>query len=222
MVVASLKETIEAMAELRGEECIRSVKANLASGIPARKILTDGLMPGLRRVGERFENKEYFLADMLFAAYVMNECTKILEPSLAKDAEKLPSVGKVVVGTVKGDVHDIGKNIFIALMRAVGFDVVDLGIDVPAERFVEKVKEVDPDILGMSALLTTTVPYFKDVIDALKREGLQEKLFVMIGGPPHLTAEDVGADIYCNDAFLGVRKALEHMEMKRKDNNRKR
>jgi len=213
LLATSLKEINEAIAELQSD-CIQLVKANLMSGIPARKILTEGLIPGLKRVGEKFENKEYFLADMLFAAYVMNECMKVLEPALAEDTEKVPSVGKAVVGTVKDDIHDIGKNIFIALMRASGFDVHDLGINVPAEKFVKAVKEHEPDILGMSALLATTVGYFRTVTDALRRAGLRGKVYVMIGGPPHVAAEEVEADIYCNDAFFGVRKALEYIERK--------
>jgi len=214
-LVASLKEIGEALAELR-TECIEMVKESLANGIPAREILTEGLIPGLQKVGEKFENQEYFLADMLFAAHIMSESMKILEPALTSDTEKVTTVGKAVVGTVKEDIHDIGKNIFITLMRASGFDVVDLGVDVPAEKFVESVREHEPDVLGMSALLSTTAGYFKTVTDALKEAGLRDKVYVMIGGPPLVTAEEAGADVYCNDAFTGVKKALEYMERKRK------
>lgn len=211
-----LANLIEAMANLEFEKCISLLNEELKKGTPARDILIRGLIPGLRKVGEKFESKEYFLSDLIFAAHIMNECMKILEPKLKEDVEKIPSLGKAVVGTVKGDVHDIGKNIFITLMRSAGFDVIDLGVDTSAETFVEAVKKHKPDILGMSALLSTTVGYFKNVIEALKEAGLRDKLYIMIGGPPLVTAEDVGADVYCNDAFLGVKKALEHMERKRK------
>jgi 5-methyltetrahydrofolate--homocysteine methyltransferase len=211
-----LTDLIEAMAELEFERCISFVKEKLSTDTPARDILVDGLIPGLKKVGEKFESKEYFLSELIFASHIMNECMKILEPKLREDIEKMPFVGKAVVGTVKGDIHDIGKNIFITLMRASGFDVIDLGVDVSAEKFVEVVKEHKPEILGMSALLPTTVGYFKTVIEALKEVGLRNKLYIMIGGPPHVTAEEVGADIYCNDAFLGVKKALEYAETRRK------
>lgn len=209
------KKIKEALAELNHTECVRLVEEALKNGIPAREILTQGLIPGLREVGERFERQEYFLSDMLFAAHIMNECMNILEPILAKDVEKMSAVGKAVVGTVKDDIHDIGKNIFITLMKASGFEVIDLGVDVPAEKFVEAVKEHEPDILGMSALLSTTAEYFKTVTKALEDAGLRNKVYVMIGGPPFLTAEEAGADVYCNDAFEGVKKALEYIKKKK-------
>jgi 5-methyltetrahydrofolate--homocysteine methyltransferase len=211
-----LTDIVEAMANLQFDKCISLVKEKLSANIPARDILVDGLIPGLKKVGEKFESMEYFLSDLLFAAYIMNECMKILEPKLKEAVEKMPVIGKAVVGTVKGDIHDIGKNLFIILMKAAGFEVIDLGVDVSAEKFVEAVKEHKPDILGMSALLSTTAGYFKTVVEALKEAGLRDKLYIMIGGPPHVTAEEVGADIYCNDAFVGVRKALEYMETRRK------
>lgn len=181
------------------------------SGTSATDIVINGLTPGLKKVGEKFKTREYFLSELIFAAHIMNRCMKVLEPKLKEDAEKTSSVGKAVIGTVKGDLHDIGKNVFITLMRSSGFDVIDLGVDVSSEKFVEVVKKHKPEILGMSALLTTTVEYFKIVIDALNDAGLRDKLYIMIGGPPHVSSEEVGADIYCNNAFVGVEKALEHM-----------
>ncbi|RLE48847.1 MAG: cobalamin-binding protein [Candidatus Methanomethylicota archaeon] len=213
---ASLSEIAQAIVELtRRDEVISMVKKKLEAGTSAREILVNDLIPGLREVGRKFEEKEYFLADMLYSAITMNECMKILEPHLLKEVEKAESAGKIVLGTVAGDIHDIGKNLFATLARAAGFEVYDLGVDVPASKFVEKVKEVQPDIVAMSALLPTTAPYFKVVVEELKKAGLRDKVFVLIGGPPLVTAQEVGADAYTNDAFVGVKTAQEYVKKKR-------
>lgn len=209
------RDIIKAFEELREKDVLRLIEQKLKEGRPATEILTKGVIPGLNKVGERYERMEYFLAELLFAADLMNKCMEILTPLLEKETKKTPVKGKIVIGTVKGDIHDIGKNIFATLMKASGFEVFDLGVDVPAEKFVEKVKEVQPDIIGMSALLSTTAPYFKVVIDALKEAGLRDKVFVMIGGPPLVSAEEVGADVYCNDAFKGKIIAEEYVKKKR-------
>ena len=213
---ASLSEIAQAIVELtRRDEVISMVKKKLEAGTSAREILVNDLIPGLREVGRKFEEKEYFLADMLYSAITMNECMKILEPHLLKEVEKAESAGKIVLGTVAGDIHDIGKNLFATLARAAGFEVYDLGVDVPASKFVEKVKEVQPDIVAMSALLPTTAPYFKVVVEELKKADLRDKVFVLIGGPPLVTAQEVGADAYTNDAFVGVKTAQEYVKKKR-------
>lgn len=219
MVIAEelpLTDLGSALADLKKkEEVVSMVKKRLEAGASARDILLKDLIPGLREVGRRFEEKEYFLADMLYAAMTMNECMKVLEPQIVKEAQKAEMAGKVVLGTVAGDIHDIGKNLFATLARAAGFEVYDLGVDVPASKFVEKVKEVQPDILAMSALLPTTAPYFKVVVDELKKAGLRDRVFVLIGGPPLVTAEEVGADAYSNDAFIGVKIAEKHVKGKK-------
>ena len=212
----SLSEFAQAIVELtRRDEVISMVKKKLEAGASAREILVNDLIPGLREVGRKFEEKEYFLADVLYSAITMNECMKILEPHLLKEVEKAESAGKIVLGTVAGDIHDIGKNLFATLARAAGFEVYDLGVDVPASKFVEKVKEVRPDIVAMSALLPTTAPYFKVVVEELKEADLRDKVFVLIGGPPLVTAQEVGADAYTNDAFIGVKTAQEYVKKKR-------
>jgi len=208
------EDIIRAFEELREEDVLRLVKQKLEEGYSATEVLTKGVIPGLNKVGEKYEQNEYFLAELLFAADLMNKCMEILTPLLEKEAKRAPVKGKIVIGTVKGDIHDIGKNIFATLMRASGFEVFDLGVDVSAEKFVEKVKEVKPDIVGMSALLSTTAPYFKVVIDALKEAGLRDEVFVMIGGPPLVSAEEVGADVYCDDAFKGKIVAEEYVKKK--------
>ncbi|RLE49270.1 MAG: cobalamin-binding protein [Candidatus Methanomethylicota archaeon] len=213
---ASLSEIAQAIVELRRrDEVISMVRKKLEAGASAREILVNDLIPGLREVGRKFEEKEYFLADMLYSAITMNECMKVLEPHLLKEVEKAESAGKIVLGTVAGDIHDIGKNLFATLARAAGFEVYDLGVDVSASKFVEKVKEVQPDIVAMSALLPTTAPYFKVVVEELKKAGLRDKVFVLIGGPPLVTAQEVGADAYTNDAFVGVKIAQEYVKKKR-------
>ena len=209
------EDLVKAFEELREKDVLEIVRGMVDSGVPATDILVKGLIPGLDRVGQKFEKMEYFIMDLLFAADIMNESMKILSPLLEREgAEEAKVKGKLVIGTVKGDLHDIGKNIFITLMKAAGFKVVDLGVDVPEEKFVETVKRERPDIVGMSALLSVTAPYFKVVVDALKEAGLRDKVFVMIGGPPLVTAEEVGADVYCDDAWKGRMIAEEYIQKK--------
>lgn len=180
------------------------------AGVPPRRIVTEGIVPGMKEVGRRFEEKTYFLADMLFAVTITNECFDLLKPALEKEVENPPSTGRLVVGTIKGDIHDIGKNIFTALMRVSGFETYDLGVDVPADQFAEKAKEVNANIVGASALLSTTAPNFKEVNRALMKAGIRDRVLFMIGGPPLVTPEEVGADYHTNDAFKGVQRALEY------------
>ena len=150
---ASLSEIAQAIVELtRRDEVISMVKKKLEAGASAREILVNDLIPGLREVGRKFEEKEYFLADMLYSAITMNECMKVLEPHLLKEVEKAESAGKIVLGTVAGDIHDIGKNLFATLARAAGFEVYDLGVDVSASKFVEKVKEEHADLIEMEKM----------------------------------------------------------------------
>ena len=206
------EDITEALVELREEDLLRLIEQTLKKGHSATEILTDGVIPGLNKVGQRYERMEYFLAELLFAADLMKRCMGILDPFLEEETERAPVKGKIVIGTVKGDMHDLGKNVFTTIVQAAGFEIYDLGVDVPAEKFVEKVREVEPNIVGMSALLSTTAPYFKVVVDALKEAGLRDDVFVMIGGPPLVSAEEVGADAYCNDAFKGKNMAEEYVK----------
>ena len=157
--------------------------------------------------GERFRSGEAFIPEVLLSARVMNEAVAMLEPHLT--AGQAGAKGRVMIGTVKGDMHDIGKNLVITMLRGVGYEVTDLGVDVPVAEFVRKVKEFRPDILGLSALLTTTMPQMKLVIDALAGAGLREGLKVMVGGAPvnEKYAHDIGADGYAHDAGGGVKLA---------------
>ncbi len=177
----------------------------LDAGLEAKAILDNGLMPGMDVVGQRFRDNLIFVPEVLIAARAMKASLAILEPLLA--ASNAPQVGTVVIGTVKGDIHDIGKNIVIMMLRGAGFRVVDLGIDTPAEKFLQAARQENADIVGMSALLTTTMGYMKTVIERLRAEGLSVK--TMVGGAPisPAFAEQIGADGYAKNAAEAVEKA---------------
>ena len=186
-------------------------KEALAQGYRASEILSKGLSRGMDGVGDLFEKKEYFLADLVTASYIIDQAMTLLREKLTAEAGKSERRGKVVFGTVEGDLHDIGKNIAIALLRASGFDVIDLGVDVSAKAFVEAVKTHQPDIVAMSALLLTTLPGMGEVMQALSQAGHRQKVFVMIGGRPtnKAFAEKIGADAYCATAMAGLKVANE-------------
>jgi 5-methyltetrahydrofolate--homocysteine methyltransferase len=170
------------------------------------------LSEGMRIIGERFEAKEYFLSELIMAGEIMKEAQGILKPHFKAGQIKVP--GKVVMGTVEGDLHDIGKNIVVSLLQSAGYEVTDLGVNVPSGRFVEAVRKVQPDVLGMSALLRATVPEMGNVINALEKAGLRKKLKIIVGGLPlnEEYAKKLGADFYAEDAWKGVeliRKVVE-------------
>ena len=158
----------------------------------------------MEMIGRKFKTGEVFIPEVLLSARAMNEALKVLEPHLAK--EKKEASGKLIVGTVRGDLHDIGKNMVVTMLRGVGFEVEDFGINIKVEEFVNKVAELKPDILGLSALLTTTMPEMKKIIDALKESGLRDKVKVMVGGAPvnETYARQIGADGYAADAGESV------------------
>ena len=179
-------------------------KRALSQDISAEDILNNGLVAGMNIVSEKFKNNEIFIPEVLISAKSMYSGLGIIKPLLAE--ANVQSKGKVVIGTVKGDLHDIGKNIVAMLLQGAGFDVVDLGADVPKEKFLEFVKNERVDILGMSALLTTTMIYMKETIEALKNAGLRENVKVIIGGAPvtESYAAQIDADGYAPDAASAV------------------
>ena len=179
-------------------------KKALSEDISAEDILNNGLVAGMNIVSKKFKNNEIFIPEVLISAKSMYSGLGILKPLLAE--ANVQSKGKVVIGTVKGDLHDIGKNIVAMLLQGAGFDVVDLGADVPKEKFLEFVKNERVDILGMSALLTTTMIYMKETIEALKNAGLRENIKVIIGGAPvtESYAAQIDADGYAPDAASAV------------------
>lgn len=185
------------------------VKQGVDEGLTAAEIL-DGLLQGMSVIGEKFKNNEVFIPEVLVAARAMNEGLNVIKPLLEDDG--VEPVGKVIIGTVKGDLHDIGKNIVKMMLVGAGFEVVDLGVDVTEEKFLDAVKEHKPDVLAMSALLTTTMPNMEKVIKALDEKGLRDQVKVMIGGAP-LTEEfanKIGADAYTNDAVSAAKVAKEY------------
>ena len=183
------------------------VKQAMTEGLPPEQILKEGLIAAMTEVGRLFEAGEYYVPEMLISARAMKSGLTLLRPQLA--AANVQAVGKVVIGTVQGDLHDIGKNLVGMMLEGAGFEVIDLGVDVSAQKFVDAVKEYQPDLIGCSALLTTTMPRMKDVVEALKQSGLRDNVKVMIGGAPITDkyAHDIGADIYAPDAASAAARA---------------
>ena len=188
-----------------------AVKESLRTGLDPLKIVEEGLTKGIRTIGERYGRGEIFLTDLLMGAEVVKAGMELINPEIQKQKRKLRNVGRIVIGTVAGDIHDLGKNIVAALFSAHGFEVVDLGVDVPDQTFIEKVKELKPDILGMSALMTATIPKQLDVINALNGAGLRERVKVMVGGAAvnQDFAREIGADGYAENANDAVAIAKE-------------
>ncbi|MDI7277433.1 MAG: corrinoid protein, partial [Anaerolineae bacterium] len=178
----------------------------LAEGLAPLAIVEQGLVPGMTAVGERFASGEYFLPQLVIAARCMELAMEVLQPELLRRQEAVARAGTVVIGTVKGDIHEIGKNLVATMLAASGFQVIDLGVNVPTEVFVGKVQEVNADLLGLSALLTTTMTEQREVIGALERAGLRGRVKVIIGGAPvsQRWADSIGADGYAEDAVGAV------------------
>ncbi len=191
------------------EEVVEGTNILLERGWTPYDVLTKALVEGMRIVGIDFRDGILFVPEVLLAANSMKQGMAILRPLLAETGA--PSVGKMVIGTVKGDIHDIGKNLVSMMMEGAGFEVIDIGINNPVENYLAALEEHKPDILGMSALLTTTMPYMKVVIDTLKEKGIRDDYIVLVGGAP-LNEEfgrEVGADAYCRDAAVAVDTAKE-------------
>ena len=184
-------------------------QSSLDAGDSARSILDNGLITAMDEVGERYSKGLIFVPQMLRSAKTMQECMKVLQPFF-KEGD-VTSKGKVLIGTVKGDLHDIGKNLVSMMMEGAGFTITDLGVDVSPDSFVQKAKEVEPDIVAMSALLSTTMPSMPKTIDALKKAGIRAKVKIMIGGAPVTDkyAHEIKADSYASDAGSAVSKAKE-------------
>jgi methylmalonyl-CoA mutase cobalamin-binding domain/chain len=193
------------------EEVEAAVHILLGRGWAPYKVLTEALVEGMRIVGIDFRDGILFVPEVLLAANSMKAGMAILRPLLI--ATGAPRLGKMVIGTVKGDIHDIGKNLVGMMMEGAGFEVIDLGINNPVEKYLGAIEEHQPDILGMSALLTTTMPYMKVVIDTMKEKGIRDDYVVLVGGAPlnEEFAKAVGADAYCRDAAVAVETAKDFM-----------
>ena len=198
-----------------GAEIVEGTNILLERGWSAPAVLNDALVEGMRIVGIDFRDGILFVPEVLLAANAMKAGMSVLRPLLAETGAE--TVGKVVIGTVKGDIHDIGKNLVAMMMEGAGFEVIDLGINTDAEEFIEALEEHRPDILGMSALLTTTMPYMKVVVDTLVQRGLRESYIVMVGGAPlnEEFGQAVGADAYCRDAAVAAETAKTLVEKHR-------
>ena len=196
------------------EEIEEGVNILLERGWTPYKVLTEALVEGMRIVGIDFRDGILFVPEVLLAANAMKAGMFILKPLLAETGA--PRVGKMVIGTVKGDIHDIGKNLVSMMMEGAGFEVINIGINNPVENYLAAIEEHEPDILGMSALLTTTMPYMKVVIDTLKEKGMRDDYIVLVGGAPlnEEFAAAIGADAYCRDAAVAVETAKEFMARK--------
>jgi 5-methyltetrahydrofolate--homocysteine methyltransferase len=200
-VRAALKKAIE---EGVAKEAAKAVQQALDAGADPGSILRDVMVPAMDEVGRRYECGDYFLPEMLISARAMKEALAILRPKLI--AGDVKPAGKVVAGTVKGDLHDIGKNLVCMMLEGAGFEVTDLGVDVPPDKFVDAVRQGGVNLIALSALLTTTLPNMKVTIEALKAQGLREKVGVMVGGAPvnDKLATEIGADGYAEDAAGAV------------------
>ncbi len=193
------------------EEIEEGTRILLDRGWSPDRVLNDALVEGMRIVGIDFRDGILFVPEVLMAANAMKGGMEILRPLLAETGA--PTIGKMVIGTVKGDIHDIGKNLVSMMMEGAGFEVVDIGINNPVESYLDALEKHKPDILGMSALLTTTMPYMKVVIDTLKERGIRDDYIVLVGGAPLNEAfgQAIGADAYCRDAAVAVETAKELM-----------
>jgi methylmalonyl-CoA mutase cobalamin-binding domain/chain len=189
------------------EEIEESVNILLSRGWAPYDVLTKALVEGMRIVGEDFRDGILFVPEVLLSANAMKAGMAILRPLLAETGA--PKIGKMVIGTVKGDIHDIGKNLVAMMMEGAGFEVINIGINNPVENYLNAMEEHNPDIVGMSALLTTTMPYMKVVIDTMKQKGIRDDYIVLVGGAPlnEEFGKAVGADAYCRDAAVAVETA---------------
>ena len=195
-----IQEMSEFLQKGRAKNVKALVEQALAEGIEPKVILDDGLLSGMMIVGDKFKKNEVFVPEVLVAARAMNAGLSILEPKLVEVGAE--AKGKAVIGTVKGDLHDIGKNLVAIMLKGAGFEVHDVGVDVDCDTFINKAEEVGADIICMSALLTTTMPYMQEVLEQLNAKGLRDKYIVMVGGAPvnQNFAEQIGANYYTPDA----------------------
>lgn len=207
--MADLNAIAENIISGKAQEVKNLVQEALNEDTPVGDILNKGLIAGMNVVGERFKNNEFYVPEVLIAARAMKGGMALVRPLLAESG--IEPTGKVAIGTVQGDLHDIGKNLVSMMFEGAGFEVVDLGIDVSPEKFVEAIKEEEPQIVAMSALLTTTMPSMKTTIDAIEEAGLTDSVKTMIGGAPvtQQYADEIGADGYARDAASGAETGKE-------------
>jgi Predicted cobalamin binding protein len=212
--MALIEEISEFLQKGRAKNVKTLVAQAIEEGLDPKAVLNEGLLSGMMIIGEKFKNNEVFVPEVLVAARAMNAGLEILEPKLIEVGNE--PVGKAVIGTVKGDLHDIGKNLVSMMLKGAGFEIHDIGVDAVPEAFIEKAEEVGADIICMSALLTTTMPNMKSVIDELNHRSLRDKYIVMIGGAPvnQSFCDQIGADYYTADAATAAETAKKAVAVK--------
>ena len=203
----------QALSSGKMDEVKALTQKALDAGDPPEKVLKEGLIKAMDRIGVQFKNNEIYIPEVLIAARAMHAGLGVLKPILAK--ANVSAAGKVVIGTVKGDLHDIGKNLVGMMLEGAGFEVIDVGIDVPPEKFVQAAKDSQANVIGMSALLTTTMMQMKSTVEALQAAGLKGKVKIMVGGAPVTDefAKQIGADGYAADAASAVNKVKEVLKI---------
>ena len=210
--MADLQAIAENIIKGQAPKVQELVNQALEEKIPVRDILHEGLIAGMNVVGEKFKNNEFYVPEVLIAARAMKQGMELIRPQLVE--EKVEPLGKAAIGTVKGDLHDIGKNLVSMMLEGAGFEVIDLGIDVPPEKFIDAVKTQGAQLICMSALLTTTMPSMQTTVEAVKEAGLSDSVGVMVGGAPltQAYADQIGADGYAPDAASATEIAKELIE----------
>lgn len=210
------EELYKAIVESYSEDAEALARQLLDEGMPPMQIIDECMVPAIQEVGRLYETGEYFLPELMMGAEAMQTALKVVQPALRGEGAQRQVLGTVVIGTVAGDLHDIGKSIVATMLSANGFDVYDLGVDVSASQFLDKVREVNATILGMSALLPTTMPYMQRVIESAKEAGLRDQLIILVGGAPVTPAfaEKIGADGYADDAAGAVQVAKQLVAQK--------
>jgi corrinoid protein of di/trimethylamine methyltransferase len=205
----------EAILKGKSKSAVEITNLALADGAEPKMLIDEYMIKAMGEVGRRFENQEIFVPELLMAGRAMKASLNILQPIMKSSGEKT-SIGKIVIGTVKGDLHDIGKNLVASMLEGCGFEVIDIGIDMDSDKFVESVREHNADVLGLSALLTTTMPYMKTVIDAFADAGLRDKVKIIVGGAPVSAgfAAEIGADGYSDTANSAVTTVKELLGIK--------
>lgn len=209
--MAELNQLYEAVLAGKLEPAVEITKEAIAEGVAPQEIINKYMVKAMGEIGKRFEEGKAFVPQLLMSARAMKGALELLKPLLQGSASA--TLGKIVIGTVKGDLHDIGKNLVASMLEGCGFEVINIGIDIPSEKFIEAVKEHNADILCMSALLTTTMTYMKTVIDEMEQSGIRNKVKIMVGGAPvnEDFAREIGADGYSDNANSAVAKAKELM-----------
>ncbi|MCP4763778.1 MAG: cobalamin-binding protein [archaeon] len=201
-------------AVLEGEDDLAQdiAKKAIKDGVDPIKLVNQGVVPAISEAGEKWKKNEYFQTDIILCAEAFRLAMEEIEPHLPAGA--IGSAGKIIIGTVEGDVHDLGKILVIASLRSGGYEVIDLGVDVPTDTFISKVKEKKPNILGLGCYMTSTMPIINDIIVSLKNEGLRDDLKIMVGGAPTTQefSDEIGADAWGKDAFDAIEKAKQLME----------